>query len=239
MSELLVTVASYRLHTEAQVAAALLEDAGIKVLLLGDEAASAFPGMFGFEVRLQVPPGDLQQAQDILADLAPEKSLESDWENEVERNAAVWVCPLCGSPVTHRRSVCPDCGTARQDIKATTPDLTSTPRRPPGAPPEAIRKLGEVTSTAPPQLPLDVTEDIEVPAGETYLADDLARQAFHTAVISFVIFPFLLSSLWLALRLFLFPGKLSPTGKHDFYAAMLFNALTVLYLLIGLVVFLG
>jgi hypothetical protein len=95
--------------------AAQLEEAGIKVFLTGEVAASTFTGVSGFgpQVLLQVAASDRKLAQDILTDLAREKTLEPGWEDEVEANAEMWLCPLCGCPVEQTQAVCPDCGTAR------------------------------------------------------------------------------------------------------------------------------
>src|SRR2546423_10275041 len=99
MSDRLVTVASFSVPYEADLARGLLETEGITAFLAGDMAASTLAGVGGpiGRVDLQVRETDAQRAAGILAVCAAEATLDEDWETQAEEGADVWVCSLCGA----------------------------------------------------------------------------------------------------------------------------------------------
>jgi hypothetical protein len=155
MPERFVTVATYGVPLEAEMAKNLLETEGIASFLEGDLTASAFFGnsTLGL-IRLQVNDRDAPRAAGILAASAAEATLDEDWESEAEEGAGVWVCSLCGTPVSDRLTVCYACETPRTDICTGDPntDTRLPPAPPPAAPPpsEAVQKRDDVTSQIPP-----------------------------------------------------------------------------------------
>jgi hypothetical protein len=156
MPERFVTVATYGLPLEAEMAKNLLEAEGIACFLQGDLAAGVFVGNsdLGGLIRLQVNDRDAPRAAGILAASAAEATLDEDWESEAEEGAGVWVCSLCGTPVSDQLTVCYACETPRTDICTGDPDADTRLRDapPPAAPPpsEAVQRRDDVTSQIPP-----------------------------------------------------------------------------------------
>ncbi len=70
----LVTVAKFMEPVEAQMAKGILESAGIKCFLLGENANSLLA--FAFRVRLQVRRDEEEAARQLLAEGAIEADLE-------------------------------------------------------------------------------------------------------------------------------------------------------------------
>jgi hypothetical protein len=63
----------------------------------------------------------------------------------------------------------------------------------------------------------------DLPPAETFLGDDLARRAFRSALFGWLFIGFTLYSLWLQLRLSLFPRELSPTALSKLRWTFLMN----------------
>jgi hypothetical protein len=123
MDEQFVTVATYHRTSEAQLAKNLLEEEGIASILSGDLTADMLPlgqAGGGDQVVLQVRAGDAQRAAVILAEVAAAK-LDDNWEEEAESGADVWLCSICGEPISNNLSICYSCQTPRDSIRTALP----------------------------------------------------------------------------------------------------------------------
>jgi len=143
MSENFVTVATFHRSAEAQLAKNLLEEEGIASTLSGELTADMLPfgqAGGGDQIVLQVPESAAQRAAGILAAVAAAK-LDDNWEDEAESGADVWLCSICGEPISNRLSTCYACQTPRDGIRASAPrDSISTRQeriRPPDDEPDA------------------------------------------------------------------------------------------------------
>ncbi len=236
MADKFVTVKTFSLALEAQLAKNLLQTEGIESFLTGEFSADvllANPAL-GDQVRLQVHERDAQRAAGILA--AHEASLDDDWEDRAE-NADVWVCSLCGSPVSNSLPVCYACETPREGIRAEPPP-TATGIRPTGAsatPPDTVQKPEGVPAktAAPGRTPAgagdEEDEDEEEEGEELSPGDDLARRAFWASLFGVALPCPVLPFAWYCLaRVLSYPGELSPGGRRHFYWATLVNGLAVL-----------
>lgn len=195
MSDTYVTVASYSIPMEAQLAAGRLEEEGIDAVVAGGLAADTFGlgiGGLGGTAEVRVPEAQAEKAHRILAACAGELHAESGWEEGVDTGADVWVCSLCGEPVALEEGTCPACQTPRDAIQGPEPAITGAPLRRAVAP-ERADKLHRRDQLTPGEPPLPEHELIEegpdLPAPETFLADDLVRRAFRCAVFGFVFLP--------------------------------------------------
>jgi hypothetical protein len=63
-----IPVAVYSSRAEAELARALLEQAGIPAVIEADDAGGMYPSMATLGVRLCVSPGDVEEAEAVLAD---------------------------------------------------------------------------------------------------------------------------------------------------------------------------
>lgn len=240
MSDRLVTVASFSVALEAQLAVGRLEAEGVRAFLTGDLTADAFSGVSGLGplLTVQVPESQVKLARDILS--AGEPQPDQDWETRAEEGADVWLCTLCGEPVGYDLDVCPACQTPREAVRPTASAVAPQPRRKasPEAAGDAVQRLDQVTPGEPaiPEHELSESEP-DLPPAETFLSDDLANRAFRAAIVGCLL-PFValltLYSLWLQLRLCLFPAQLSPRATRKLYWTFLINgfmvALWVLFL---------
>jgi hypothetical protein len=236
MSENFVTVATFHRSFEAQLAKNVLEEEGIASTLSGEVTADMLPfgqAGGGDQIVLQVHENDAQRAAGTLAAVAAAK-LEDHWEDEVESGADVWICSICGEPISNRLSICYSCQTPREDIRAAVPreqtaiqqENASTLRG------EDVQKRDEIDRTpelAPPPAPTPVGEE---GASErellTAAGDDLACHAL-VASMAGILLPFA----WYYLaKLFFFPGDLSPKGMRYLYGALLLNGC---YFLLGII----
>ncbi len=121
MSGKFVTVMTFNQGFEAQLAKNLLENEGIDSMMNGELTADMLPfgqAGGGDQIVLQVREDDAQRATGILATVAAAK-LDDDWEKQTE--AGVWVCSLCGEPVSNHLSRCYSCETPRESIRASAP----------------------------------------------------------------------------------------------------------------------
>jgi hypothetical protein len=238
MSEKFVTVATFHRSFEAQLAKNLLEEEGIASNLSGEITADMLPfGQAGGsdQIVLQVRDDDAQRASGILAVVAAAK-LEDNWEEEAESGAGVWICSICGEPISNRLSMCYSCQTPREGIRASAPrdptaiqpDLSTLPTG------EEVQKRDEIVRTpapiiAPAQAP--APRENEAEREEEPLAaagDDLARRAL-LASMSGILLPF---SWYYLTKLFFFSGELSPKGMRYLYGALFLNLLIVLVIVL-------
>lgn len=129
MADNFVKVMTFNQSFEAQLAKNLLENEGIESLMSGEHTSDVLfgnPGL-GDQIVLQVREEDAQRAAGILAEVAAAK-LEEHWEDQAEA-ADVWICSICGEPVSNLLSVCYSCQTPREGIRASAPrDQTAIQR---------------------------------------------------------------------------------------------------------------
>lgn len=118
MADTLVTVMTFRNSFEARLAKNLLENEGI-VSSMTDELTS--DGLFGAglpqQVSLLVHENDAQRAVALLAEV----ELNKNWEDEAESGSDVWICSICGEPISNRLSICFACQTPRESIRDSLP----------------------------------------------------------------------------------------------------------------------
>ncbi|MGH7174211.1 MAG: DUF2007 domain-containing protein, partial [Gemmataceae bacterium] len=127
MTDKLVTVMNFNNSFEAQLAKNLLENEGIASIVSGELSADVLLGTgLGYhQITLQVHEDNAQRAVAILAEVA----LNEDWEDEAESGSDVWLCSICGEPVSNRLSMCYSCQTPREGIRASAPrDRTAIQR---------------------------------------------------------------------------------------------------------------
>jgi hypothetical protein len=234
MSEEFIKVATFHRSFEAQMAKNLLEEEGIASILSGEITADMLPfGQAGGsdQIVLQVRDDDAQRASGILAVVAAAK-LEDNWEEEAESGAGVWICSICGEPISNRLSICYSCQTPREGIRA------SAPREQTAIQPDLstlltgaeVQKRDEIVHTPAPALaPVRVPAPVEHEAESeeilvTASGDDLARRAL-LASMSGILLPF---SWYYLTKLFFFSGELSPKGMRYLYGALVLNGLLIL-----------
>jgi hypothetical protein len=224
MPDRLITVATYNLSYEAELAKNLLEAEGIPALVSGGLAGSL---LSTFWIQLQVPEEDAPRASAILA--AAEASRDKDWEEQAEKGAGVWTCSLCGEPVANELEVCPSCQTPREAIRTSATDVRREPRPPPA---DGIRACDRVTAmpeSSPPVIapPAPEEEEAEEPLAATAEGDALALRALHAAVFSLVLSCLLPLAWWYLARVVFYKGELSRTGIRHFNRALVLTFLTV------------
>jgi rubrerythrin len=129
MADKFLTVMTFNQSFEAQLAKNLLENEGIEALMAGEHTSDVLfgnPGL-GDQIVLQVREEDAKRAAGILAEVAAAK-LEDNWEDEAE-SGDVWVCSICGEPISNLLSVCYSCQTPREGIRTAPPhDRTAIQR---------------------------------------------------------------------------------------------------------------
>lgn len=129
MDDKFVTVMTFNQSFEAQLAKNLLENEGIEALMTGEHSSDVLSGTpaLNDEIVLQVRHEDAQRAAGILAEVAAAK-LEDSWEDEAEASD-VWICSICGEPISNLLSVCHSCQTPREGIRTSAPrDRTAIQR---------------------------------------------------------------------------------------------------------------
>ncbi len=233
MSDKFVTVMTFHQSFEAQLAKNLLEDEGIASILSGELTADMLPfgqAGGGDQIVLQVHEGDAQRAAGVLAAVAAAK-LDDNWEDEAESGAGVWICSICGEPISNRLSTCYSCQTPREGIRAAAPREqiamgTSSAAAPIGV---GVQKRDDIIRIPPPApilapatAPVEgeaEDEEVSLPAS----GDDLARRAF-LASMSFVLLPL---AWYYLLRVVLFDGEMSPRGLRYLFGALLLNGFFV------------
>lgn len=234
MADRFTTVATFDKTFEGQLAKNLLENEGIESVLSGDLTADVLTfGQAGSkdQVVLQVRERDAQRATGILAAVAAAK-LDADWEEQAESGAGVWLCSICGEPVSNRLSVCYSCQTPREGIRAAIPRESTAIQSNPSALPtgEDVQKRDEIAGapTPAPIAPIVTPEHNEADIEETpptAVGDDLARHAFGASFFGLLTVLLLPLSWYYLVRLFLFPSELSPKGFRYLCGALLINGL--------------
>jgi hypothetical protein len=136
MSDKLVTVMTFSRSFEAQLAKNMLENEGIASVVTGELSSDLLLGSVwgNYPVVLQVHEDDAQRAVALLAEVEVNKN----WEEEAESGMDVWLCSICGEPISNLLSICHACQTPRDGIRTSAPnDAISirekhiTPRRDP------------------------------------------------------------------------------------------------------------
>lgn len=221
MADKFVTVATYNLPYEAELAKNLLENEGIQSFLTGGLTADTLFGNAGLadQVRLQVREDDARRAAGLLAVHAA--SVDADWEDRAEHDPDVWVCSLCGAPVSNQLTTCHGCQTPRASIRADRPPL-------PAPPPDAVRRRDEIAerpapspTTATPGAPAAGDEE---PFPEVPVGDDMARRAFIAALFGIAGVVILLPVAWYFLaRVIFFQGELGRRALRQFYLALVLS----------------
>ncbi|HEY7330914.1 MAG TPA: hypothetical protein VH592_24955 [Gemmataceae bacterium] len=242
MSEKFVTVATYNRTPEAHLAKNLLEEEGIASMLSGELTADMLPfgqAGGGDQIVLQVPESAAQRAASILAIVAAAK-LEDNWEDEAESGSDVWICSICGEPISNRLSMCYSCQTPRESIRAAIPrDRTSIQSDPtPLTTGAEVQRHDEITDAPAPTPVLALpsaaplpNEEVEITLPPTARGDDLARKAFLASLFGVVI-PILVPVAWIyILRVVVFGGEMSAKGVRQFLGAVLINASVILVFL--------
>jgi hypothetical protein len=241
-----VTVGTFTVPFEAELARARLEDEGIRAFVLGDMAATAFSGFGGVggPVQVQVQADDAPRATAILASCGPEAALDDDWQERIEGDDKIWVCTLCGEAVDRSKPECPSCGTSREATRVEVEARPTSPRPPTAA---VMRRDDIASDAASPSLPSDLIEEPDLPDLATFLGDDLVRRALLAGLFGLLgiggaftwdwglarllslcsLFTFY--SCWLLGRLFLFSGELSDRGMRMLYATLVADGLSLLF----------
>ncbi len=243
MSDNFVTVAKFQRTFEAQSAKNLLENEGIESTIGGAISSDMLFGSLalGDQIVLQVREEDAQRAAGVLASAAAEAQLDDDWEEKAE--SGVWICSICGEPISNRLSICHSCRTPIEGIRAEAP---SDPRairadRVSVTTGHTISKREEsvpsaVEKNAPSSEREEPDDDRELP---TSIGDALCRKAFLSTVFG-IMFPILLPIAWVLLfRAAMIPtDETSAKGTRYFYAGLAVNfsivcALCLFFLYIG------
>ncbi len=122
MADRFITVATFHNNFEAQLAKNLLENEGIECILGGALAsAMLFGGLAAPDpIVLQVREEDAKRAAGALAAVEAAR-LDEDWEQQAESGAGVWICSICGEPISNRLTICHSCQTPREGIRASPP----------------------------------------------------------------------------------------------------------------------
>jgi hypothetical protein len=195
MTETFVTLASYYSHPEGEIARARLEAEGVKAFLTGGGSSDLFGGIQGLggAVQLQVAESDAARATDILALIAAEGRPAPEEAERAAQDAGVWVCPLCGDGVSLDLNICPSCQTRRDAGVVTEPKRPADPRE---VQQEKTDRPEGITDAAPAADDA-ADDDLDVPALDTSLGDDLVRRAFRASVFGLLLMclPFAIYSL--------------------------------------------
>lgn len=249
MSDQFVTVMTFHQSFEAQLAKNLLEDEGIDSMLSGELTADMLPlGQAGGsdQIVLRVHEDDAQRAAGILAAVAAAK-LDDNWEEQAESGAGVWLCSICGEPISNRLSVCYSCQTPREGIRADAPrERTAIQLNPATLPTgEEVQKRDEIARApaplpiaSPPPGPVVPTAETHEQPSLTDAGDDLARRAFLAAFLGIGTILLLPLAWYYLLRALLFNGEMSPRGSRHLFGALLVNGLLMLSLLVWRVIWL-
>jgi hypothetical protein len=240
MSDQFVTVMTFHQSFEAQLAKNLLEDEGIDSMLSGELTADMLPlGQAGGsdQIVLQVHEDDAQRAAGVLAAVAAAK-LDDNWEEQAE--SGVWLCSICGEPISNRLSVCYSCQTPREGIRAEAPRERTAIQLEPAtlSTGEEVQKRDEIARTPAPALspslptaPAIREEEADEPPPLS-LGDNLARHAFGAAFLGLFTVVLLPLSWYHLAKLLFFTGKLSPRGMRYLYGALFLNGFFVLIALV-------
>jgi hypothetical protein len=236
MSDHYVTVATFYVPYEAELARGLLAGEGIESFVFGALSSSVISGgaMFGDQTKLQVHEKDAPRATQILAAQAAHVKLKDNEEDQAEEET--WLCTLCGSVVSREQLCCVYCQTPRDAVQEASPDqrLAVQTEPTPSLDREGIQQQPLLTAPRPEAAAPAKEDEDEAPEPPPLPNEERARSAFGMALMGWFfplpIFP--LYSLWLMFRLTFDPQELSPRGERYFYLSLTLNGLYVLALLI-------
>jgi hypothetical protein len=207
-----VIVGTFTEPEEAEFACRRLKSEGIPAYVSDDPVASPFGS--GRRVVVYVPAADYERASRFLEE-HPQRPPESDAEPEEEEDD-LWLCPLCGEPLSVKSTVCPGCGTARPPEPAKEEAVVwDRPRR---------SESKGVTNAAWDPSPL-LESDVVVPVLKTAQGDALAARALKVALLSFLCLPVAYWSFRLAFELLCYEGEFSPAGTRNKIIALILNAI--------------
>jgi hypothetical protein len=240
MSDKFVTVAKYNNNFEAQLAKNLLENEGLECIIGGAFSSDIlFSGLAAADpIVLQVRVEDAERASMALAAVEAAR-LDEDWEQQAESDSGVWICSICGEPISNRLSMCYSCQTPREGIRTSAPrDQTAIQEAPVTVPAvEADQTRDEIVCTPAPAPSLAPAHGKEEGMRKqellTAAGNDLARRAL-IASICWVLLPLAWFYLY---KLIFFPCELSRKGMLYLYGALLFNGLFILVLVLLVVWF--
>jgi hypothetical protein len=241
MADKFVTVMTFNQSFEAQLAKNLLENEGIESVMSGELTSDVLFGnpALGDQIVLQVREDDAQRAAGILATVAAAK-LDDNWEEQAESGAGVWLCSICGEPISNRLSVCYSCQTPREGIRTDAPRERTAIQLDPAMQPtgEEVQKRDEIARTpapapaSPPPIPPVLPDEEHEEVLPTSAGDDLAWRAFLASwlgVFTLVLLPY---AWYCLLRAALFDGERSPKGARHLFGALLINGFFVLAVLV-------
>lgn len=237
MSDKFVTVQTFNNSFKAQLAKNLLENEGIGSMVSGGLAQDMMLGTGLSQIALQVHEDQAQRAAGILAAVEAEAELDADWEEQAQ--SGVWLCSICGEPVSNRLSVCYSCQTPREGIRAAAPRGSTAIQPDPSTLPtgEDVQKRDEIArapapAAVPTPPPVVSRQEEEEPALPTVVGDSLARRAFLASMLGVMTLVFLPVAWLNLLRGVLTNRPMSPRGIRYLYAALAINGLFVLIVLI-------
>lgn len=235
MSNELVSVATFSVTAEAELARQALEAAGIAAVLDGETTAStlSYIGTAIGGVRVLVRQADQESARRVLQSIRHDNSTAAG-------GSAAWICPNCSVDVSADFDVCWQCGSTRDGTRDPTFSVDEL-----DLPTESEASLADVSrpghatradlSSPPPDAnnpyrsPAVVELLVDAPESEpevdTSEGDALAVRAWRAAVLSPFLCPPLLTiySVWLVVRIAVADVALSRLGKSRFYLALLLN----------------
>jgi hypothetical protein len=230
MAEEHVIVATFTQPMEAQVACERLNVEGIPAYVIDDTASSPITGIFGLARRVvvYVPATDYQRAARILEDTpgqpsVPPKRLTAPAEEE-EEDEDLWLCPLCGEPLSVALAECPACGTARPELQPPKREGLAWNR-----PPRSWSD--KLTADAPAETLLGMETNVEVPPLRTLEGDALASRALRAALLTALIPPLYFISFWALWQLLAYDGEFSPLGARKRFLGILLNTLLLVVIM--------
>jgi hypothetical protein len=239
MSDKFVTVQRFNNSFKAQLAKNLLENEGIESIISGELAQDVMLGTGLSQIALQVHEDEAQRATGILAAVEAEAELDDNWEEQAE--SGVWLCSICGEPVSNLLSVCYACETPRESIRAGEPREPTAIQPDPATLPsgekvqsrdETVRAPAHAPLLPAPSPPAAEPDEEREEALPTAAGDELARRAFLASLIGLPL-PFLLPVSWYyLLRVVVFSGELSAKGVRCQYGALLVNGFVVFLILV-------
>jgi hypothetical protein len=237
MSDKFVTVQTFNNSFQAQLAKNLLENEGIESMVSGELAQDVMLGTGLHQIALQVHEDQAQRAAGILAAVEADAELDDDWEEQAQ--SGVWVCTICGEPISNRLSVCYSCQTPREGIRATAPRGSTAIQPDPSTLPtgEEVQKR-DVIARAPAPAPVPIPSPVvprqeeEEPELATVRGDNLARRAFLASMLGVMTLLLLPVAWYYLVRTVVSDAPLSPRGIRHLYAALAINGLFVLIVLV-------
>ncbi|HZT81800.1 MAG TPA: DUF2007 domain-containing protein [Gemmataceae bacterium] len=208
MGEQFVTVATFTLPAEAELARGRLEEEGIPAGVIGDMSSGLFVG-FGNPlggVQLQVPEAHAERALAILSacrgedeaagpdagDAGPGEDLPPDAvQARPEQIVSGRARPRREASPQDEAGEAPDLGvwTCPQCQTRVGPDRVTCPSC--GAATPSVQTLDDALSAPPRPAEMgDEEEDVSPEALQRRFTDDLARRAFRLAIIGVLLFGF-------------------------------------------------